>query len=251
MGTKKPDWTAPASKWAITEGAHAASIDRIIREIATTSQGNKLVQNVNRDRLAGELIDAWHKWAWYSAYHYDGAKVNIRRRADRFRVFAKGAMHFKNQLLNEVVQEAFIKVSPNSDLVRAEVIARRWLGVFPKPSDLETFLGTLDRVIGTANDLTQTYDELRGKDRWNRLPRSPKEWFVGAILAPIFKRCFGRKAAAAGSEGKDENIKYSPFSRFAIAVMREMGEEISTATVGHALRPPRRKLKQIQYPSDW
>ena len=204
-----------------------AAIHRILGEVAETSQGKRLAEGCARDKLAERLASARVQWQVFSASHRRRAGRVDQRLATAFRRLAKSAKRFETDLLEEVIQE--------------EVIARRWLSVFPTPPDLKAFLDILKRVISIAEGSTQTY-EYRVKGR------SLKEWFVG-VLALIFKDCFGRSAGAGSGDKSargDQDIYYGPFTRFAIAVMEEMGEDLSPDIVKRALRPPRRKHKQAK-----
>jgi hypothetical protein len=216
MGAKKPDWTAPASKWAMTEAAHAASIGRIIREIATTPQGKKLVQNVDRDRLAGELIHAWSQWLATSTRDSEFKGHALKQRAQLFYDLVESAENFKERLLDKGHQ----------GYVATQIGSR-----FPAQSEFRTFLVGLDQIIEFAEDNAQLY----GHGKWLRENRPPTEQFVRDILPEIFERCFDQKA------GKSEN---GPYSRFARAVLKEFGEEYSSVRRARSHKPRRSQKMQ-------
>jgi len=237
MGGKKSGHTqaAGAPKWDIA--FNDAAIDRVLKKIGETTQGANLTKGVNRGELAKKLETAEAQWRTYLAAHRASPKHVRQTRAKPLCSLAKAAKHFKRQLRVEVVREVI------TDSVLTEDIARRWLGVFPTSAAFEAFLDNLDRVIHVAEGSAQTY-EYKPANGF----RSPKEWFVGTILAPIFKSCFGRKAGqSGGNEHKSvSGTEYGPFTRFAIAVMQEMDEDLSPDIVKRALRPSRRKHKQAE-----
>jgi hypothetical protein len=215
-----------------------AVIDRVLKSVGRSSQGKKLIRNVNRGELAKRLEVAEVYWKAYSAAHGASPKRVRQTRAKPFRSLVKAAMHFKRELCAAVIAEV------DADSVRTEVIALRWRSVFTTTS-LEAFLVNLDRVIHVADAAAQAY-EYKPSDGL----RSPKEWFVGTILAQIFKECFGKKAGQSGGKESTskELIEYGPFTRFVKTIMKEMQEEITTDIIKRALRPSRRKHRQTKRP---
>jgi hypothetical protein len=212
MGAKKPDWTAPASKWATEPDAHAASIDRIIDAVATTPKGRKCVVHVDRYRLAGELMHAWVDWKATSTHDSEFNEPALKQRAQLFYELVASGEKFKAQLVDE-----------DGPKYAATQIGSR----FSAPSEFGAFLVGLDHVIEFAEDNARVY----GDDKWFRANRPPTEWFLNEILPGIFKRSFDQRA------GKSDK---GPYSRFASAVLKEFG--IKYSSVRRALsREPRRK----------
>jgi hypothetical protein len=202
-----------------------AVIGRILKKVGETKQGERLTKNVDPGELAKKLEGAQNEWETYSAAHHASPKHVREKRAKAFRRIAKSSKH----LLEEIM------------------ISRRWLSVFPSPADLDAFLVSLNRVIDVAEGAAQTYEYKAA----NGFRSSSKEWFVGGKLAQIYKECFGRPAGAGSGEisgrgGKD--TIHGPFTRFVIAVMEEMGEDVTANIVKRALREPRRKPKQEKHP---
>jgi hypothetical protein len=215
MGAKKPDWAAPALKWAMTEGAHAASIEQIIDAAETTPKGRKCL-HVDRYRLAGELMHAWSQWLATSTRDSEFKGHALKQRAQLFYDVAERAKNFKAQLV---------------DKDGLKYAATQIGSKFSTPSDFGAFLAGLDHVIDFAEDSARVY----GDDKWFRANRPPTEWFVAEVLPGIFKRCFGQKA------GKSDK---GPYSRFASAVLKEFGIEYSPESVHRALsHKPRRKQR--------
>ena len=155
-----------------------------------------------------------------------------REHADTSSALAKTAQSFKRQLLVEVLGKT---KEPEEE--EPAYIALKWRSVFTA-ADLDAFFVTLERVISVAQGFAETHgwDASLGKGF-----RSSKEEFVRKTLKPIYEECFAQRAAAGSGERDSQGVFYSPFTRFAIAVMAEMHVDLSTDIVRRALKPSRRK----------
>lgn len=215
---------------------------------------------MDRDKLAQQLRDAASWWITYSAAAYFASSKHPRKAVKRPELFrrlvnkkraikgpAKIVKRFRTVLLEEVVEEIGEINSPNSDPVDTKVIALRWRSVFTG-ADLKAFLVSLDRVIvsldriiDVAEGAAETYDHKTYFEAGKVAKfRSPKEQFVGEQLASIYKDCFDVKKIGKSGGGD------TPFTRFAIAVMEEMKEEITADVVRHALERSRSKRVRDQ-----
>ncbi len=101
----------------------------------------------------------------------------------------------------------------------------------------EAFLAALDRTIEAAKALK----EENSSGGWVRLGRPLKEWFAAEILPEVFELNFGRQAKVSRRDPSraGDNAADSPYLRFAVAVMGEMGMSISPETVARALKDVR------------
>jgi hypothetical protein len=194
----------------------AAALNRIIAAVSKTPAGKKRALNLNLDRhqLVTDLLDARAKWLTATALDSD---KGARARKKLFSAVAGTAKRFKKCLLDETGQR-----------YAARAIASRF------SSDFDAFLAGLDRIIKAAEALT----EENNHGGWVRLSRSPRDWFAVEILPPIYERNFGRKAGTSriDSSKPNANTADGPFIRFAVAVMCQMGIQISGETVARALK---------------
>jgi hypothetical protein len=181
----------------------AAAYGRIIKAVG------EQYPCTNRDRLVSDLYSARSRLL--TAVALDSDK-GARSRKALFSAIVESAEIFKERLLNDC-----------GDRYAARNI---FFGV----SQCDAFLDELNRVIDRAKDLQRQ----NSRGGWVRLSRSPKEWFAGEVLPQVFECNFGRKAAA--STNSMTNKVSGPFIKFAVAVMREMGIQISPETVGRVLK---------------
>jgi hypothetical protein len=163
---------------------------------------------LDRDRLAGDLLLAWNKWLTFQALDSDqGAAA----RKQLFARITETGRRFKKALLDR-----------RGDYY----VARQIASSFEKAADFETFLAGLERTIQAAEEA----EKANKNGGWVRLPRSPREWLAVEILAPIYERNFGRSIKKSRGDR---------FIKFATAVMKEMGIPISEETVFRALKDAR------------
>lgn len=103
----------------------------------------------------------------------------------------------------------------------ARVIAARFI----PQHGFKALLAGLNEVIDCAEN---------SADLGRRSPRGLTKTFVSEILPKVYERCFERNA------GFTRHHTGGPYVRFAVAVMKEMGREISPGTVIAAIREFRR-----------
>jgi hypothetical protein len=222
-----------AFKAALDRGdAWVAKDDALDRIIAAV--GGDLTSKVDRTRLADHLQDAWGRWLLFSALDSEKA---TRARKKLFDAIVDTGRNFRESLLDE-----------RGDRYAARQIA----STFSEPSGFDAFLAALDHSIKTAEIAARD----NSKGGWVRLARSPKEWFAAEILAPIYKRNFGRPAKV--SRTAESGTVGGPFIRFAVAVMQEMRISISAETVARALKDVRarrdrrqRRATTLSRPKGW
>jgi hypothetical protein len=78
------------------------------------------------------------------------------------------------------------------------------------------------------------YRELIGIPQLNQ--------FLGGDLAEVYEKYFGKKAGRSRAPDSHD-LPSGPYVRFAIAVMEELGQEVSAHTVEAALKAVRRRKK--------
>ena len=201
----------------------AAVVERIIAAVRTVVRKTEFEKewelNLDRNWLVSDLLDAGTKWRLFTALDSD---KGARERAKLFSAISDKAKDFKECLLNNTDQR---------------YAARQIASTFSNASDFDAFLAGLDHTIETAETLTQQNKQ----GGWVRLSRPPNEWFAAEILPPIFERNFGRRAGVSRKDPSRSKAHSadSPFIRFAVAVMREMGMQISAETVARALKDVR------------
>jgi hypothetical protein len=178
------------------------SLKRILDEIAKTPQGKKLIQKVDRNVLAGDLSDAWGKWLLWRALDSTGG---AKRRAKLFRTLEISATKFKKRLLDKTGEYY--------------VLREMMFSAFSDETAFGLFLTSLDRVIKVASQ------KMNEKKAWLRLKRSPRGFFAYEVLGPVYKKNFGEDPAAwYVKESRNAPARPdTPFIRFAVQVMKEMG----------------------------
>jgi hypothetical protein len=184
---------------------NAAGYKRIMKAI-----GERYADKVDRDKLVADLVDARAKLLTFVVLDSD---KGARARKELFRSIADSAIALRKRL------EADSAPSGRSKGYASRAIAF----TFPDASGFDAFLKALDRVI----DAAKAGEEQNSRGGWVRLERSPTEWFAAEILPRVFERNFGRKAAVSKTGA-------TPFSRFVVAVMDEMGMPITWRTVARA-----------------
>jgi hypothetical protein len=214
MGATK---TPPALLWDTEPSALALGVARILKHVATYAKdGRKCVQKADRVRLGDALfLRAWPIWRALSTIDRDSRAAARRARAKSYDNIARSAKRLKRELLGER---------------GPKYVAMRTAPRFRTASDFNAFLAGLDLVTESAEDLAQLCVQF-GRDS-----RTPKEQFVRDILPEIFERCFEQRAS---------KFIDGSYNHFASAVLKEMGEEVSSEFVHRArYRKPRRKMQR-------
>jgi hypothetical protein len=197
-------------EWTCT----AAALEKIIAAV-----GKKYTADVDRDRLASDLQDAWSKWLLFTRLDSD---KGARARKELFGVIADSAIIFRERLLD-----------PQGEMYAAK-------SVFPGQLGLEAFVAELDRVISAA----QGFAEQNRRGGWVRLNRPPKEW----MAAEVYERNFHRRASSSRNPNTEKAD--GPYLRFAQAVMAEWDIPITRGVIARALKEVRkRRPRRIPRPT--
>jgi hypothetical protein len=235
---------ASAWHWADKPGCLDAAIDRILKAVAETAPARtdtraakrrKYALNVDRGRVVEEMKVLSPKWLVISTWDSEFEPTAVARRAELFHDLATSAKKLKKDLVTTSAKNLKKQLLAETG---QQYVARQ-IAWFPT-LDFKAFLDGLEHVIVRAETFEQLYKRQGKWGRW--LNRPPKEWFVAKILPFFYERWFGQEAG----------IGIGPYSRFAVAVMRELGAPIKQSNVVRALKDvndPSRPRRRKQTPS--
>jgi hypothetical protein len=208
VGRKLPDHPVVFYHRLVKDG-----LDNIFHAVDATEKGMRkrnYSADVNREQALQELWAAYQHWVSL-------LELDSKRRTEKKTQSIQSVANTTRRLRGQLLESGKL---PDGAAVRylsypARMIAAR----FSSQDEFNTILAGLDQLIACAEHCANP------KYVGFRLQRSPVRWFVSEILPGVYERIFGRRARK----------RSGPYIRLAVAVMKEMGEPISTNTVTGAM----------------
>jgi hypothetical protein len=213
-GSAKAEWVPSGSSFfhsRLVEGG----LERILSAVDTTETRKRIYSDhVNRPLLLLELINAHQQWIIRSDLD---SRPMTRKKTQAVQSIANAARTLREQLFRKSPEVADIEYLSYAGMM----IGAR----FMPQGGFSTFCAGLEQLIACAEHCADP------KYVGSRLPRGLTMAFVSEILPGVYKRNFSRNPGFSQAGG--------PYVRFAVAVMKEMGKEISKSTVIAAIKEHR------------
>ncbi len=199
-------------------------IDRIISAVGDRYRGN-----LHRDALHGELEGLLYVWEFLSSADSD------RQAREKHELFAAIAQH--GSKLGEALTQR--DCWPAYYLHGTTKAAEATAEFEAADAEAQRFMASLQRVISAAENAKEKFKD----GAVIRMDRPPNDWLAGEKLPMVFERHFPQRAGVSRPSDLKEGKKTAggPFIRFAVAVFREIGINISPDTVARAFNDVRNK----------